>query len=50
MYPLEQNDLQLTRRQLLSRGRTCVGAAALASLLAADQQRSFPIRSGRDSD
>ncbi|MBP90273.1 MAG: sulfatase [Planctomycetaceae bacterium] len=40
MNPLEQYQLQLTRRQLLSRGRTCLGAAALASLLGAESQAS----------
>ncbi|HUG66477.1 MAG TPA: DUF1501 domain-containing protein [Pirellulaceae bacterium] len=36
MNPLEAHELQLTRRQLLSRGRTCLGAAALAGLLGSD--------------
>ncbi len=36
MSPNEDFERQMTRRQLLSRSRGCVGAAALASLLAAD--------------
>ncbi len=36
MNPLEQFELQMTRRQLLSKARGCLGAAALASLLSSD--------------
>ena len=38
MNPLEQFELQLTRRQMLSRGRSCLGAAALAGLLSSESQ------------
>ncbi len=38
MNPIDQYELMMTRRQLLARGRGCLGAAALASLLAADNQ------------
>ena len=38
MNPLQKFELQMTRRQLLHRGRGCLGAAALASLLS--QSRS----------
>lgn len=37
MHPLEKYELQMTRRQLLSRGRGCLGVAALASLMQQDQ-------------
>lgn len=33
MNPLEKHELLMTRRQLLARGRGCLGAAALATLL-----------------
>ncbi|MBM81019.1 MAG: sulfatase [Planctomycetaceae bacterium] len=36
MSPIEEYQLQLTRRQLLSQTRGCLGAAALATLLASD--------------
>jgi len=36
MNPIQQYQLQLTRRQLLARGRVSLGAAALATLLNAD--------------
>ncbi len=36
MDPREEFELQMTRRQLLARGRGCLGAAALASLLGRD--------------
>ena len=36
MNPIEQFQLQMTRRQLLARGRGCLGAAALSSLLLSD--------------
>ena len=38
MNPIEDCHRQMTRRQLLSRSRGCLGAAALASLLNADRQ------------
>ena len=42
MNPIDQYELQMTRRQLLARGRGCLGAAALATLLAADQAAAAP--------
>lgn len=36
MHPVEQYELQMTRRQLLARGRGCLGAAALATLLGSE--------------
>ncbi len=36
MDPIQQYQQQQTRRQLLSGGASCVGAAALASLLGTD--------------
>ena len=36
MTPIEEYSRQITRRQLLSRSRGCIGAAALASLLGRD--------------
>lgn len=39
MNPIQEFELHMTRRQLLSRGRGCLGAAALASLLKADSLR-----------
>jgi hypothetical protein len=35
--PLQEHELLMTRRQLLMRGRGCLGAAALASLIGAEQ-------------
>ena len=40
MNPIEQHQMMMTRRQLLAKGRGCLGAAALASLLAADRDAS----------
>ncbi len=37
MSPIERYELLMTRRQLLSRGRGCLGAAALASLIGGQQ-------------
>jgi hypothetical protein len=37
MSPIEERELQLTRRELLGRGRGCLGLAALASLVSAEQ-------------
>lgn len=46
MHPIDQYELQMTRRQLLARGRGCLGAAALASLMQADPQATAgPTRS-----
>lgn len=42
MDPLSQYELQMTRRQLLSRGRGCLGAAALGTLLRADSAQAAP--------
>ena len=36
MNPLEKHELLMTRRQLLARGRGCLGAAALATLFNSD--------------
>lgn len=36
MHPVKQYELQMTRRQLLARGRGCLGAAALATLLGSE--------------
>jgi hypothetical protein len=49
MNPLEQYERSMTRRQLLARGRGCLGAAALASLLNSDSQAAAR-RSGSDSN
>ncbi len=38
MNPIKEFELQMTRRQLLRRGRGCLGAAALSSLLAGSKQ------------
>ena len=38
MNPIDKHQLLLTRRQLLARGRGCLGAAALATLFRADDQ------------
>ena len=38
MTPIQQYQLQMTRRQLLRRGRGCLGAAALSTLLSSDRQ------------
>lgn len=40
MNPIDQFELQMTRRQLLARGRGCLGAAALATLLNGDREAS----------
>ena len=37
MNPLEKHELLMTRRQLLARGRGCLGAAALATLLKSEK-------------
>ena len=37
MNPFEQYELEMTRRQLLARGRGCLGAAALGMLLQGDR-------------
>ncbi len=37
MDPLQEHELLMTRRQLLMRGRGCLGAAALATLIGAEQ-------------
>ena len=49
MNPLQQHQLQLTRRQLLSHGRTCLGAAALASLLGSENQATAAAEGGLPS-
>ncbi|QDV24061.1 DUF1501 domain-containing protein [Aureliella helgolandensis] len=43
MNPFQQYELQMTRRQLLSRARGCLGAAALGTLLRDDQARAEPV-------
>ena len=40
MNPFEQYELEMTRRQLLARGRGCLGAAALGMLLQGDRSSS----------
>ncbi len=44
MNPLEQLQLNLTRRDLLFKARGCLGTAALGSLLAADQLAAAPAK------
>ena len=40
MNPLEQYQLNMTRRDLLYKARGCLGTAALASLLSAERARA----------
>ncbi len=45
MNPIERHELLMTRRQLLIRGRGCLGAAALASLIGAEKTASAKLSS-----
>lgn len=45
MNPIEEHELLMTRRQLLTRGRGCLGAAALASLLGSDSYAASSLHS-----
>ncbi|GAB5406742.1 MAG: DUF1501 domain-containing protein [Aureliella sp.] len=49
MHPVEEFERQMTRRQLLARGRGCLGAAALATLLGRDANAGTKNESPKSS-